>query len=407
MSRKLRSKIKTSKKLKTKSKFSSLIKKDIGNSLFYRINQNVKNILTNSLPFPNVYNEVKNTDPIQLKKERIHHVTQLKDPSLIKKLYLHPFKISSSKKSNIGLVEYIGYNFINGHLTKADNGISIGTWINNDSDKCTMPLVNIYKSKLTINKITIENIRFGTAIKCPANSDIIRSMLQKFVGKKIIDLSLLSFCSGLCSVTSSLFDHGPGLLKKINETIKYEPIIIKTEENLNNQNFSTVFLPMTSGKSYGIVSVNEPTEIYKLNKSIIDEKVITMISLLDLTDLYKSIIKMFIYYFIHLKKEYVIAIHCKSAKDRTSIVDALFKSVMTVMSEISLKNQQINDICEEIIEDVEKWFIEYLKIGLIITYYSTGLYGLKIKRSAILDDLKRILGDKYNFYLGLQEFMKE
>ena len=402
--------LKKSKILKRSKKklyrFSSLFKKNVGGSLFFRINTNIKNLFNKNIKFFDVYKEIKNIDSNNLKKERTLYISHLQDPSLIRNLYLHNnFTISLESENSIGSLEYIGYNFIQDILKKSENGVGIGTWINNDSDKCVVPLVNIYKSYLHINGITIENIRFGTVVKCVTETDLIRTVLQKLTRKKIINLSLLTYCSGLCKVTSSVLGHGS--LSKINQTIKYEPYIIKNEEKLNNSDFSTIFLPMASKKSYGLISLNKPSDIKHLNESIKDTKVVDMLSMIDLHSQYKSIIKIFIYYFLNLKDEYVMAMHCKSAKDRTSVIDALFKSVMTVMSLKITTYHDINSIYNEIINDVEKWFPEYLKIGLVITYYSTGLYGLKIKNSVIVNDLKRILGPKFDFYLGLQKFIKD
>ena len=397
------------------------------NSLFNKVNKNIFNIFNKNPKFINLKSEIskmsRDSSKKEIRQKRLNYISRYNKKSIIRKLYINKKTLSNIISNNF--VEYIGYNLKSNKLYETDSGIANGTWINSFENKCITPLVNIYKTKLTINNQTIESIRYGTAIKCPHKTDIISNVLKQLTSasplltsasplltsaspllssKKILNFSLLSHCSGLCKITSNLLGHGP--LAKISESLIYEPLITKDEQKLD---IDTIFIPLSAPKHYGVLDINNYKYIKVANERVSNNSgnsLKNFIKLLDFSNIYKSLIMMFIYYFLYLKEEYTICVSCKAAKERTSIFDALFKSVMTVSLMKSLKNDKsLNNIYNEIIDDVEKWFPEYLKIGFVIGFYSTGLTGLKLKNIAIIEDISRILGPNYDFFLGFQEYI--
>ncbi len=324
--------------------------------------------------------------------------------SFIGNLYINSdISITNMSFNNtIGTVKFIGYDFKNDSLIKRKNGISVGTWVNNND--CKSSLVNIYKTILDINGTVIESIRLGTVPTCTKNTDIVKALRLLEPNKKIINFSLISHCTGACKTASAILGHGS--LKKIKNALIYEPIITNTEEHLYDKNFYTIFLPLSRNRDYKVVKINTPKDTKKENdenctNNKCDKRIKEMLSLIDYEHLYESIIKIFIYYFLFLRYEFTVNLHCVSAKDRSSVFDSLFKSVMTCMIILGPKMKKgvsleegIDVIYNQIILFVERWFIEYLKIGLVITYYSTGLFGLKLKDIVIANDIKRILGQE-------------
>lgn len=416
-----KSKIKSNKKKILKKSLKKKSNKKKNNSLFFNIHNHVKKIFNKTaVSESDLIEQIKNINLDDLKKERIDYISNFhkEGSSIIKKLYLDRNKdnnctITTKKTTNtIGAVEYTGYNFIDNHLTKPKNGIALGTWFNNND--CKTSLVNIYKSKVTVNSpngtpITVENTRLGTAASCTDNANGKKVLKILSPGKKIINLSLLSHCVGSCNITSNLLGHGA--LSKIKEALVYEPVIIKQLEQINEPDFITVFFPMASRKNYKVVDINNSRVIKEKNENMYkssgsnDPKLKKFIDLIDLERPYESLIKAFIYYYLFLKNDYVMNISCRSSKDRSSIVECFFKSVMTSMVLIN-PSGSVDVIYDKIIDKVEKWFPEFLKIGIVISYYSTGLYGLKMKHSIMISDIKRILGSRYEDFLGLQKFIK-
>ncbi len=409
-------KVRKTRRSKKKNHFSSVsMPTPNNNSLFSKIHDHIKHIFNldknlKHLKF-DFHNEVKNIHKDDLKRERIDYISNfhVKEESFIKKLFINRNCTISDRRTinTVGSINYNGYNFVHGKLSKAANGVALGTWINNND--CKTSLVNIYKTTLSINGIDIDSIRLGTAARCKENTDIKKVLQIIEPKKKIINFSLLSHCLGSCNLTSSLIGRGP--IKKIKETLVYEPIIVDAEEKLNDSDFVTVFYPMASRKNFKILDINNPKQIKDKNENIClvskvcDPRIKKLVQIIDLNDPYKSIIKAFIYYFLFLKKDYVINLKCRSGKDRSSAFDCILKSVMTSMILLN-PSGSIDQIYDKIIDDVEKWIPEYLKIGFVITYYSTGLYGLKMKDLHILKDIKRILGSSYDDFLGLQKFIK-
>jgi hypothetical protein len=393
--------------------------------IFYKIDKFIYNIFKQDMNQMKLLKnqiepEIKKMSPIELKNKRTKWIKKnvKSQKSILTKLYLYDditiSNIRDPKKKLIGTVEYTGYNYDNKTLTKSPRGIANGTWINNGTNKCVASLVNIYKTKLTVNDVIIHSIRYGTASKCPTSldKDYIRNTIQKLAdGHRVINFSLLSHCSGSCHLGSDIIAHGS--LEKANETLIYEPIIIKNEQEINTKDFITIFIPLSVKKEYPNIHINRTSDINKKNsetcsKTKCSSKIQNLISLYNPNKTFESIVKMFIYYFLFLKNHSYIAVKCKSGKDRSGLFHNIFLSTLTKMALMDFSGKHtIDEIYDDIIEDVRKWFKEFLKIGMIISYYSTGLVGLKIKHSAIIKELKQILESDFDNYVGISKYIND
>jgi hypothetical protein len=243
--------------------------------------------------------------------------------------------------------------------------------------------------------------------------------------KKIICVSLLTPCNkAMCSeVAKSLIKKAaPGL-----DIFFKEAIVLKTELGINkiSDKVVVVSIPLSMNRKFGLgiydhakhreslspgaggtaaaaAAAGEAEEPFpnimstEYSNEPLLEKIYGKIDMTTEDSSIKSIIDFAKYYYDELHKDYVLAYHCKSGKDRTSVFDAIVQATIYYCS----KNEgaPINYAAVKVLTG------KMLVFGLMISYYGTGGIGLKL---GTIPMAKTILGPKYDKFMGnSKDFMK-
>jgi hypothetical protein len=249
-----------------------------------------------------------------------------------------------------------------------------------------------------------ETFRFGTPVHYFKDISKVVENIEKFNTnkKKIVCVSLLSPCnSKACksfavvakpvSKVSTLFKKGLNATKENN--------IIEMELDACNQMFGknndvqyyTILFPLSSQKYVGAFSSALPikpnTYIYEKERyqnKIEDAKIRKIYDYIDVNDdstgekSFKSIVKIAVYYYYHLRNDTILCYHCKSGKDRTSVFDSIVQSTFYYLSK-NPNVRNVNQINDNMYDTIKDYCKKFLICGLIIAFYSTSVVGLKLK----------------------------
>ncbi len=321
------------------------------------------------------------------------------------------YKISKNEK-----IEYIAKN---------EEGKSVGIAKGTFYLKYHPQIVNFYQISTKFSKIPlIQNYRFGTPVHTFQYISKIVEHVEKFSPKKknLIVFSLLSPCNNkICKSFSVVAKHGSkfsGLLKKGLSATKEEMIIQKELDacgkrfGKNKIRYNTILFPLSSQTYTGVGSKLLPVgvntfhydkEEYK--KKIKDPKVKKIYDLIHLENdpsgemAYQSIIRIACYFYHSLRKDYILAYHCKSGKDRTSIFDAIQQSTYYYLShhkEITGPDHLTSQDFEEIRHLSQK----FLMYGLIVAFNSTSVVGLKLKNIPVAKYIFHDNKEIFNRFIG-------
>lgn len=264
-------------------------------------------------------------------------------------------------------------------------------------------IVNFYQISSKLPNIPIiKNYRFGTPVHSFKHISKIVEHIEEFspTKKRVIVFSLLSPCNNkICKSFSDIAKKGSevsNLLKK-GLSATTENTIIQKELKASGKIFgkkklkyNTILFPLSSKKYSGVGSqlimadvdvFHYDKEVYK--KKIKDPKVKKIYDLIQLDDPsgklpFESIIRIACYFYHSLRKEYILAYHCKSGKDRTSTFDAIQQATYYYVNQHP-EIQSPGDLTSTDFEEIRHLSQKFLMYGLIIAYYSTGVVGLKLK----------------------------
>lgn len=339
-----------------------------------------KDLFTTSLP-------ALNKPPIQNSAEKIfdHAMEYYQEHD---KVPAKKYKIDTKKS-----IEYVAKN---------DKGKSVGIAKGTFYLKYHPEIVNFYQISTKLGNIPmIQNYRFGTPVNTFQHIHRIVEQVEKMKPKKknLIVFSLLSPCNNkICKSFEVVAKHGSkfsGLLKKGLSATK-EEIIIQKELNacgkkFGNIHYNTILFPLSSqvytGVGSSLIPIGVNTFQYdkiSYQKKIKDLKVKKIYDLIHLEKdpsgemAYQSIVRIACYFYHHLRDQYMMAYHCKSGKDRTSIFDSIQQATYYYVSQKKeIKGPE--DLTSQNYEEIRHLAQKFLMYGLIIAFNSTSVVGLKLK----------------------------
>lgn len=310
----------------------------------------------------------------------IHDLSIIDIPSLknIEKMYGIKFPTFKNcnyvKKKIYKKTPNLKFRILNSELvySAADNTkIAKGTCFDN------MKIYNFYKTKMSCNGENIVTYRYGTDIN---NFNDIKDFEHVFRASKgntsmpFININLM----GLCNTKSCKRISNLKLPKVVRDSLR-ENRIIDIEKNSNripknNFKFYTLIFPVRP-QSFFNIKIGDPTleNLHKTDDLCFNDMLDIVHKMkLSGSSMFKIIVDIFVHYYFNCHKTHNLGIHCKSGKDRTSIIDAIQKATFYY-----LMNSRSNKIDYETIREFVPY---YLIVGLVIAYRSTGVIGIKLKR---------------------------
>lgn len=256
---------------------------------------------------------------------------------------------------------------------------------------------------------SIQTYRFGFGIKnafdeysedSPATdfTNILIDRIHEFssgirrafgIHKKLICISLLTPCNTLACKAIKV---GSKLLPKEAYFSFLENSIIDTEnKRFNDMHDIFINVPLSSSKGFlfksGTESLN-PASDFQSRINISSPK-----------ETFESLVKIAILYYFNYSSTHLLCYHCKSGKDRTSMCDAIVQAtIYYIETEKSIKDAT-DEPTVDMYEQIRKYTIYFLLYGYVITFYSTGIPGIKMGNLPVS---KYVLGDSdyYQFFSG-------
>jgi hypothetical protein len=265
--------------------------------------------------------------------------------------------------------------------------ISKGTCFNSVFDP---RIYNFYR----IDLLHYTTYRFGFNVD-NFNKESVHDLLHKINNdKKTLCITLIGNCNtNICKVMVNATYR----MSKAIDSIRKEEYVISRKKEYIHEKFLPIFLPLRSQylgplKMGTLHSSNDTDKHQTMINKIIKHYYTDSSSIAK--NLFDCIVDISLYHYFVCKDEYNLAFSCKSGKDRTSIADAINKATIAhvIKDDVSDPRQvdrsKIRFMCKY-----------YLLIGLLIAYYSTSLFGLKLKT---IPTARYILTDhEYNFFLGI------
>jgi hypothetical protein len=257
-------------------------------------------------------------------------------------------------------------------------------------------VLNFYKSELTVGTDTITTYRFGTHNHHFKSIDDFKKVFVKSAGKKelkkpFINISLLGLCNTSPCDTLAKSSRLPTFAR---EAFR-ENSIINIEKNYNKSlnslsqtrsrsafRFETIFIPIRPqkflGKTWGLMD-KENLDSIDFDKHFNNMRMMAVKGIKDPIgeNTFKTLVNIFAYHFNFCKNEYNMGFHCRSSKDRTSVLDAIAKATYYYLMTQKQKSPDKKVIIDY--KKIRKLVPYFLLIGLIIAYRSTRVVGLKIK----------------------------
>lgn len=268
--------------------------------------------------------------------------------------------------------------------------------------KCTQNVGSTYRFGLAIKnafddenvaKLVIDQIENFKAVEqniagtvFSALSNFFNKVKEKIFSpapKKYICISLLTPCNTMLCQTMK---KGSKLLPKYAYFSFMENNIVNAENKAFND-IGVIFMnvPLSSSKNGLLFTKGTqsliPNEFEKFVDISNPEK--TFRSLVDITRLYYS----------KYRNDYTLIYHCKSGKDRTAICDAIVQATIHhLMSSDYLEQDQ------NMYEQIKKKARYFLLFSLVITFYSTGIPGIKMSNIPVAQYL--LEPEYYKFFTG-------
>lgn len=202
--------------------------------------------------------------------------------------------------------------------------------------------------------------------------------------KKLICISLLTPCN---TYACKAIKMGSKTLWKEGYDGIRESTIIESEKNVFNS-FGHMFISVPLSKNIQGILYN--TETVKSESS---ENFRDLIDISGPEKIFKTLVDISILYYFNYKSTHTLCYHCKSGKDRTSICDSIVQATFYYIN----NNKFVKGIPDY--EQIRKFSVYFLLYGYIITFYSTGIPGIKISNMPVA---KYILNtpELYKFFLG-------
>lgn len=272
-----------------------------------------------------------------------------------------------------------------------DKVIAKGTCFANDS------IFNMYQCK---NSSDITTYRFGFGVKNAfENNDVVallKNTIYEFennitnkilsivgggpLSKKLICICLLTPCNTVKCKTTKL---GAKALNKEQYLAFVESEIIDIENKKFNSS-GDIFINIPLSNSYdfmydGHEKTHGPDDFEDL------------INVSDGEQTFKTIVNISLLYYKKYRNTHTLCYHCKSGKDRTSMCDAIVQATLYYIKHNGFPEIKVNVIYETI----KQYTLYFLFYGYIITFYSTGIPGIKIKRMPVT---KYVLGKNGDYY---------
>jgi hypothetical protein len=224
---------------------------------------------------------------------------------------------------------------------------------------------NLYRCDQYSNNKHIVTYRCGITPNSTAND------FKKLTNSKkpFIIISLLGACTtAVCDLVKTI--GYTGLLPKSAYNSLIEDKTIELEKRLNY--ILPLFIPIRSqiiqlaGPLHITLSYTNPETTRKNIDHTIMKK---MISVKDAASEFKSIVDISEYYY-NRKDKYTFLVHCRSGKDRTNITHAIILATNDCLMTHGFIDYTL----------IRKNSWKFVEPGLIIAFFSTGIYGLKIKQ---------------------------
>lgn len=277
-------------------------------------------------------------------------------------------------------------------IYQSDLGLKIskGTCFNSVFDS---KIYNFYRADL----MHYTTYRFGFNVN-NFNKESVHDLLNKIGNdKKTLGITLIGNCN---TKICKLMVNATYRISKVIDSIRKEEYVISRKKEYIHEKFLPIFLPLRSQYlgpiKMGTLHSNNDTDKHQamINKIIRHYYSPSMSKEPFAKNLFDCIVDISLYHYFVCKDEYNLAFSCKSGKDRTSIADAINKATIAhvIIDDIrdprKVDRNKIKTMCKY-----------YLLIGLLIAYYSTSLFGLKL---ITIPTARYILTDhEYNFFLGI------
>jgi hypothetical protein len=276
--------------------------------------------------------------------------------------------------------------------------IARGTCFGNDRVfnfyQCTNGNLKTYRFGLSI-KNSFDEFDFTKVVVEKINE--FKSFFERhipFYQKKLICICLLTPCNtSICK----LIEKGSKTLPKEAYLSFMENKIVDVENKaLNDLGDVFINLPLSSSKSGTLFNGGTKSIVSDSNNHIITSEFENLAKVSGSKDTFESIVNIARLYYKKYRNSHHLCYHCKSGKDRTSMCDAVVQATFYHIKENGYVEE--SEAMYNEIRELSKYFLLY---GFIITFYSTGIPGIKMNNMPVAE---YILGQKngnlYKFFLG-------
>ncbi len=281
--------------------------------------------------------------------------------------------------------------------------IARGTCFGNDRVfnfyQCTNGFIKTYRFGFAI-KNSFDKFDFTNIVVEKINE--LKSFFEKYIykSKKLICISLLTPCN---TSVCKLIENKSKMLPKEAYFNFMENKIIDAENKAFNE-LGDVFInvPLSANKLLGNLFIRGSKSVVAQNSSNynITTEFEELIKIKNGRETFETIVNITRLYHSKYKDSHTLCYHCKSGKDRTSLCDAVVQATIYYI----IKKGYLENPTEAMYNEIKELSRYFLLYGFIITFYSTGIPGIKLNNIPVA---KYILGDKngnkgllYNFFLG-------
>jgi hypothetical protein len=269
--------------------------------------------------------------------------------------------------------------------------ISKGTWSGDpivNFYECYRPDIGISTFRFGTNVTLSKHTGFNHKMKIDLITQKINSCLPFFSSKHIICISLLSPGKKTGSQRHIMTALGR-FYPKIAVTAE-EPKILDRELSKSSQECTFISFPLSSNKKSGLTLFDYEKMRKDINKDDLSKQFYDLINISTAEYTFKSIVDIAELFYNKFKDSHVLAYHCKSGKDRTSLFDSVVQATFYYMK---------NNGGKKSYKDIKLIARKFMMFGFLIGYYGTGYFGLKLGSNRKLSEY--ILGSSlYNFYFG-------
>jgi hypothetical protein len=265
--------------------------------------------------------------------------------------------------------------------------ISEGTWSGN-------PIVNFYKVSQKLKKGRINTYRFGTNITVTTdtgynhikNSEIIINKIRTHEknNKPIICISMLSPCNMLVGCKIQKLASNVSIKARV--TNQEHEIL---EHEMMDNNIMFVSFPLSSSTKFKIKLFDHDKFKKELVVNEIQKYLYSLIDISNEESTFQSIVKIANFYYQN-KDKFILAYHCKSGRDRTSLFDSVVQATFYQLDRTGLIDY----------DKIRKTAQSFLLFGLLVAYYGTGFIGLKLESNKKFSEYLLDNDELFKFYFG-------